>query len=231
VIGRLLRSTGTLLACFAVATLLAEAIIVGYLAMRWQLSREKLVQMLAIAQGIDLFAAHEEAIANQEEVPPEQPAYDDWLERRATMFRDLELREQALENALAMHKVERSRLAADERSFQQAQETFEARLAEAKAQAQSEGMETLTSILQSIKPDQAKDQILEMLDNDEMEKVVVLLNGMMGSKRAKIIAEFETEAENEKVSEILRLIGEGEPVASMADKTMGQLQPNTPQGT
>jgi len=230
-IARWLKTLTRLFACFCIATLFAQITILGYLGLSWQLDREKIVQMLAIGQGIDLFAAQKEAQSDEEEVAPEEPSYQDWIDRRATLFRDLELREQALDNAVARLNVERAQLANDQKTFVRIQEAFQTQLAASKAEAEGEGVETLGSILESIKPQQAKDQILDMLENDEMDKVVVLLNAMTGSKRAKIIAEFKSEAEGEKVSEILRRIGEGEPIASMAEETLGQLQPGNLPGT
>ncbi|MFH1919699.1 MAG: hypothetical protein ABIP48_07450 [Planctomycetota bacterium] len=213
----------TLFACFSIATLLAQAIILGYLFLSWQLDREKVIEMLAIAQGIDLFAAEREALV-QEEIPPEQPSYQDWIERRATMFRDLELRETALENAVDGLGVEQGQLTEAREAFRQVQEGFKVQLAAAKAEAAAEGMLTLGGILESIKPKQAKDQISEMLDNDEKDKVVVLFKGMSDSKRAKILAEFKTTEEIEQVAEILRLIGEGEPATSVPSETLQELE-------
>ena len=230
-IARWLKTAIGLFACFCIATLLAQIAILGYLGLSWQLDREKTVQMLAIAQGIDLFAAQKEAQSDDEKVATEEPSYQDWIDRRATMFRDLELREQAIDNALAQLSLERGQLANDQKTYVRIREAFETQLAASKADAEGEGIETLGSILESIKPQQAKDQILDMLDSEEIDKVVVLLNAMTGSKRAKIIAEFKSETENKKVSEILRRIGEGEPVASMAEETLGQLQPGNLPGT
>ena len=172
-----------------------------------------------------------DAQSDEEEVAPEEPSYQDWIDRRATLFRDLELREQALDNAVARLNVERRQLADDQKTFVRIREAFQTQLAASKAEAEGQGIETLGSILESIKPQQAKDQILDMLENDEMDKVVVLLNAMTGSKRAKVIAEFKSETESKKVSEILRRIGEGEPVASAAEETLGQLQPGNLRGT
>ena len=166
-IPRLLKTAMYLFACFCVATLLAQVVVLGYLRVSWELDREKVLQMLAIAQGIDLFAAEADARADEEEPPPEEPSYQDWLDRRATMFRDLELREQALDNALALLTVEREQLAEAQGTLGQAEQAFEAQLAAAQAGAEAEGMQTLGSILESIKPKQAKEQIMEMLNNDE----------------------------------------------------------------
>jgi hypothetical protein len=231
VITRLLKNATGLLLYFCAATLLAQLIIVGYLWATWQLNREKVIQMLAIAQGIDLFAAREEAQSDEEEIPPEEPSYQDWIERRATMFRDVELREEALENALARLKSDQHQLAQDRNALEQLQASFQAELLTLREGAEVEGRQTVARILESIKPKQAKDQILDMLDNDEIDEVVILLKDMADSKRAKIIAEFETPEENEKISEVLRLIRQGEPQSSMVSQTLGQPQDQNPTGS
>ena len=230
-ITRLLKSGTSLLLLFCAATLLAQLIIVGYLWATWQLNREKVIQMLAIAQGIDLFAAREEARSDEEQIPPEEPSYQDWIERRATMFRDVELREQALENALARLKSDQQQLAQDRAALEQLRVGFQNELLALKEGAEVEGRQTVARILESIKPKQAKDQVLQMLDNDEIDEVVILLRDMTESKRAKIIAEFETPEENEKISEVLRLIRQGEPQASMVSQTLGKSQDQNPTGS
>ena len=73
-IARWLKTAIGLFACFCIATLLAQIIILGYLGLSWQLDLEKTVQMLAIAQGIDLFAAQKEAQSDDEPVATEEPS-------------------------------------------------------------------------------------------------------------------------------------------------------------
>jgi flagellar motor protein MotB len=230
-ITRLLKSGTSLLLYFCAATLLAQLIIVGYLWATWQLNREKVIQMLAIAQGIDLFAAREEARSDEEEIPPEEPSYQDWIDRRATMFRDVELREEALENALAQLKTDQHQLAQDRNALEQLQVSFQTELLALKEGAEVEGRQTVARILESIKPAQAKEQVLEMLDNDEIDEVVILLRDMADSKRSKIIAEFKTAEENEKISEVLRLIRQGEPQSSLVSQTLEEPQDRNPTGS
>jgi hypothetical protein len=230
-IARWLQTAAHLFFYFCAATLLSQVIILGYLWSTWQLDREKIIQMLAVAQGIDLFAAQTEGQMDFEEVPPEQPSYEDWIDRRATMFRDLELRELALENALARLELDQRQLAEDQKAAEQLQADFEARLLAMKQGARAEGRQTVGRILETMKPKQAKEQILEMLDNDEMHEVVALLSEMTESKRAKILGEFETEEENQKISEVLRLIREGKPASSLADEALGQIESDQTAGT
>ena len=230
-ISRLLKNGANWFLCFCAATLLAQLIIVAYFSATWQLNREKVVQMLAIAQGIDLFAARQEAESDEEQIPPEEPSYQDWMERRATMFRDVELREQALENALAQLKTDRQQLAQDRNAAEQLQTSFQTELLALQQSAEVEGRQTVARILESIKPAQAKDQVLEMLDNEEIDEVVLLLRDMSDSKRAKIITEFKTPEENEKISEVLRLIRQGEPQSSLVSQALGQPPDATPTGS
>ena len=51
-IARLLRAAASLLGYFCVATILAQIIVLVYLTLTWQLDRDKVVQIMAIAQGI-----------------------------------------------------------------------------------------------------------------------------------------------------------------------------------
>ena len=230
-ITRLLKNGASLFLYFCAATLLAQLIIVVYLWATWELNREKVIQMLAIAQGIDLFAAQEDAQTEEGEIPPEEPSYQDWIDRRATMFRDVELREQALQNALARLKTDQQQLAQNRKTFEQLQASFQSELLALQEDAEVEGRQTVARILESIKPKQAKDQLLEMLDNDEIDEVVILLRDMTDSKRAKIITEFKTPEENEKIAEVLRLIRQGEPQSSMVSQTLGQFQDDNSTGT
>jgi flagellar motility protein MotE (MotC chaperone) len=227
---RWLKTVLNLIVYFCAATLLAQVVILTYLWSTWQLDRERVLQMLAIAQGIDLFAARDRHEGSQEEIAPEQLSYQGWIDQRSTMFRDLELREQALSNAVAHLRFQQQQQREEQQAHRQRVADFEARLLALEQRAESEGRETVGRILEAIKPKQAKEQLVEMLDNDETGEVVTILNDMMDSKRAKIIAEFKTPEENAKISEVLRLIREGEPVASLIQTTIGKL-PDTTQST
>ena len=59
-IGRLVQAAGSMFVYFCVATLISQAVIGGYLWFAWQPSRDAFVQMLAVAQGVDLLAIRRE---------------------------------------------------------------------------------------------------------------------------------------------------------------------------
>ena len=60
-IGKLLHGLGWLAVQTCVATVIAAAILGVYFSRAWKLNREKLVQMLAVAQGVDLAAVGQQA--------------------------------------------------------------------------------------------------------------------------------------------------------------------------
>ena len=84
--------------------------------------------------------------------------------------------------------------------------------------------------LESIKAKQAKELLLEMLDQQEINDVVTLLKGMPNVKAAKIIGEFKTPDELEKIGQVLRLIREGTPVSDLVANTREKLEQPKPGG-
>lgn len=225
--GRMLGALFSLFAAFCVATILVEAALAGFLWFHWKLDRPKLIAALAAAQGVDLHP-QQEAAARSEEVRPEQPSYDDVLAARAIRVRHLELREQAIQSELGQLRFLDSQLAQEEQRFQKSQQDFEKRLANLLEGTKAEGRDEVGNMLTSIKAKQAKELVVEMLDNEEMDQVVLLLKAMPPSKRAKIIGEFKTPEEVEKVGEVLRRIREGDPVTDIAEQAAN---PNPPKDT
>jgi len=228
-ITRLLHTAGSLFVYFCVATLIAQVVLLAYIQHAWQLNRDKTVQVLAIAQGIDLFEIKRESERDSREPSPEQVSYNQIMEARAIKVRHLELREQALANALDQLQSQRQQLAHDTKKYEQLKKTFDEELLAMKEGAAHEGEEEVRATLEKIKPQQAKELLLTMLGNDETDTVVALLSGMSVDKRAKIVGQFKTPDENKKVNEILRLIREGTPKSDLVKKTQEQLQ--LPQST
>jgi len=99
-IKRILATLGALLLYFCAATFIAEVIMLCLWSWSWKLDRQKLVKMLAVAQGIDQVIAPPQPVVSPEEAIPEQPSYEEVLKKRALMLRDLELRQMSLSSAV-----------------------------------------------------------------------------------------------------------------------------------
>jgi flagellar motility protein MotE (MotC chaperone) len=224
-IARLLSLFTTLVASVSVATVIAAGILGAYYTRAWQLNREKLLLVLAVAQGAELETLVQGSRAGTEEPSTEQPSYAQILEARAAKTRNLELREQALRSGLQQLQTEERKLAEGRKQLQQLRESFQGELLAMEKGATATGREDARRTLETIKPKQAKELVAHMLEGKEIDEVVLLLAGMPEGKRAKIIAEFKTPAEIDEVGEVLRRIRQGLPAAGMADNTQRQLEP------
>ena len=80
-IGKLLGGLSALLLYACVATVISAAILGVYFSRAWHLNREKIIQMLAVAQGVDLAALRQQVHEDQEEPLTEQVSYGEYLER------------------------------------------------------------------------------------------------------------------------------------------------------
>ena len=76
-----------------------------------------------------------------------------------------------------------------------------------------------------MKPRQAKEQIVLMMDAGSLKDVVALISAMAPAKRSKLLAEFKTPDENERLAKILKLIRTGEPELTLIDDAKTKLQP------
>jgi len=230
-IKRLLRGVLVLFVCFCVGTVIALGGMAGYVAVHWSIGRDKLVQMLAVARGIDLAAMTENRHAAPEAAPPEQPSFDRILEARALGLRSIELREQALRGGLEQLRFEQGKIEEQRTALRKIQQTFEENLLALKKEATDTGWEQNRSTLASIKPKQAKELLLQMLERKEIDDVVALLAPMPEGKRAKIVGEFKTPEETKKIDEVLRLIRRGEPATAIAASAQQELQRPAAPGT
>ena len=109
-------------------------------------------------------------------------------------------------------------------------QSFDKRLADLQTAATEAALLEVQRTLEAIQPKQAKEQIMKMLAepktaaDDPMEDVVRILKAMPLDKRKKILAEFKTPEEIEKLSEILRVIRLGGSDTDLLRDTRGQLQ-------
>jgi hypothetical protein len=229
-IKRLVSGVWTIFVYACVATIISQAIMLSYLISTWKIDQQRWLQVYMAARGIESVKNQEPAAKTGDETPSEQPSYEQILEARAMKYRNLELREQQLRDAVSQLQFQEAGLADNEKSFQKLREGFNAQLSSMRDGSLATGKEEVRRTLESIKPKQAKQLILEMLENKEINDVVALLTPMSDAKRAKIIGEFKTPEELEKISEVLRLIREGQPQAKVTETTLKKLEEtNSPQ--
>ena len=217
--GRLLGGLGAIIAYFCIGTVLAAALGFGYLWSNGALNSEKILSMIATAKGIDLATKNKSQAEKDAERDSAQPSIEDVARARAMKLRDVELREQALRQHVENVKFEQTKLSDENGRYNRIREAFEAELKSLRTGSIATNQENARLILENVKPKQAKDQILRMINNGEMQEVVMILSSMPITKRAKIITEFKTDQEAVKLAELLKLIREGVPEVDLIDDT------------
>ena len=232
---KILQILPALLLYGCVATVVVQAGAVGAMGVQGMLTRERLFQCLAALYGVDLRQIEEEALAGAKPPPPQQPAYEEIVKQRALAARDLDLRESAIDKALTDVRALTTQLKTERERYDQLKQQFDARLAALEEVFADTALQEVQRTLEAINPKQAKDQILRMLDEatpQEQEAVtrdvITMFKAMPIDKRKKIVGEFKTEEEAEKLHEILKDVREGVPDLSLIRSTRAQLAQFSP---
>jgi hypothetical protein len=208
---------------FCIGQTLALFVLVGALVAKGLVTNDKLEQIAAVMQGVDLREVTESIDEARAKAKLPQPSLQDVAAARALKSRDLELREQELRNQLNLIRQEQSKLTSEADRYQKVQTDFEVRLKNLREGVIATNLENARIILENMKPKQAKEQIQRMLTDGEMKQAVSLMSAMPVEKRAKIVTEFKTDKESEELAEMLRLIRAGEPEVTLIDETQKNL--------
>ncbi len=224
---RLAGMLTALVTCLCVGTILAQAIGFGYLWGTGQIDQNKLLRMLAIAQDVDLTAL-EQAQQKVKEIPdaPAEPSFEEFERSRNVKARYLELKQDALTKGLDQLRFAREQYSEEKDRYERVKNDFKAELAKMSGGAKSEGIAAVRLIWENIKPKLAKEQIMQMVEQDEIEDVVVILSDMPIGKRAKIVSTFTSDKEVAVMDEIMRLIRQGAPEITLIDDTLDKTGTN-----
>jgi rubrerythrin len=206
-----------LFAAFCVGTLLTQFIMFGYFATRGTLNGDTVTKVVALVNGIDITGEKLRQVLQKSE-QKESPNFEEVLRQRMLAGTEMELRlrsQQAYENELTRLLEE---LKAAEARFDLRREAFDRKLEDVQRNAQDAGIKELQRTLQSLPVEQAKVQLLKFYDAGQIDDVVNIIQGIPLDIRKDIMAEFIEPAEAEKLHDVLRRIGEGQPLSSFIDE-------------
>ncbi len=216
---------------FCAASFCAAATGLGYLWISGRLNEEKSFQILAIVYGVDLPALEAKYAPTNKPLESEQAAFESVLEKRLERSLDLDLRETSFDKALLELRALEGELRAQRERFDARRKEFEVRIDQLRKETLDEGMANVQLKLEAIQAKQAKDLLMKMIaepadeNGDPYSAAVTILKNMPVEKSRKIIAEFKTPEEVDRLHEILLRIRLGKPAAdilSEAEKEMDQ---------
>lgn len=221
-IGRLLRFIPFVLVYGCVGTVLALAVGATVLLTTGGVNRDKLFRMTAIIHDVDLEAAEADRPWGPNDTDSEQPSYDELVRHRMAMSLDFDFREQAVERGLTELRTLHERVVTVRDEYNTMRTAFEQTL-----QAEREKVdevENLQSLLGEMKPKQAKDQLLIMIDDNAMPTAVAIIQSMPAEKRKKLFIEFKTDEELSTLADILTELRLHNPKSELLRETSERLR-------
>ncbi len=229
-IAGLVKHTAAAGIMFCAASFAAQVMGLAYLWTTGKLNEEKLDQMLAVVHGVDLHALEAQYGPSQKPIESEQPSFEELVEQRFAKSLDFDLRETAIDKALIeLHSLETD-LRAQRDRFDARRREFEVRIDQLRQETLDEGLTNVQLKLEAIQPKQAKDLLIKMIADASVENdgawdaAVTMLKNMPVEKSRKIIAEFKTADEIEKLHELLRRIRLGEPATDLLTEARDELR-------
>ncbi len=158
--GRLIAGLSVLIGWSCFATVVSLAIVVGYALSKGYLDPEKLEQMAAIAHGIEMVTKREAERLAAAPASTEKASLEAIEMRRAAIAANMELRENMVRDMVNEFKKLQRALEEEKDRFGQIVSAYENRLEKDKERAVAEGRRQFQSIVESMKPKQAKEQLL-----------------------------------------------------------------------
>jgi len=225
-----LRLPLTALTYFSVATILAQAALIGVLYARGSLSRDKAVELVAISQDVDLETMwHKLEVASQP-VAVEQVSFEEVLKARMHVSLDLDLREIAADKSLIDVRQLAVLLEDERKQYDALKYEFDQRIENVRQGAVGEGLKEVQRQLESVDARLAKDQILRILGNADippetsMQFVVAMFKNMPLERKKKIMSEFKTDDDRKQLNVIMNQIRLGVPDVEVIRQTREQFE-------
>ncbi len=196
------------------ATGLAVLLMAGYLVSQGNLSKEKIARMLAVAYDLQL------PPPTPKEPGPlgPGPSLEELEKARAVRLRKLELRQNALDQQALRLQVKFQQLREDREAQRRATRAFQQQLQQWESGQKAEAVAEAVQLLGSLKPNQAKDQLLRAWNDDKGDWVVEVLRRLPPAKRAKIVTAFKTEAEAAVLYQIIEKLRSGQRDQELAEQ-------------
>ena len=215
---RIVNLLGQAFLYFCVATVLAGGAGVLMLWQKGAFSDHRVLNMWAALHGIEIASSSAKSAEAHKGESSEQPALDDVLTKRALASLDIALRENAIDKSLGELKAIETKIRTERARFDTLVTSFDLKLQELESSATNQAILETQQTLEALPAKQAKQQLLKLLSDrpsakleKPKEAVVALVKAMPIERRRKILAEFKTEEEGDKLAEILKDILSGAP--------------------
>jgi hypothetical protein len=201
---------------FCAATVIAQACIVGLAFSKGNFTRQTITEIIAKFNGIDIQGKRlETALVNARATP--SPTYQDVLDAKTNAALQMDSRSRALDNYQRRLDDSQKNLQEDIKRFDERRAEFNAELDRKRSGIDSESLNETRKLLSALSPEQTKAQLASMLEKGQKSDVVAIVRGMAADVQKKVLAEFTGPDGQERLSEIIEEIRNGEAMKSLID--------------
>ncbi|NOX54392.1 MAG: hypothetical protein GXP27_08090 [Planctomycetes bacterium] len=200
--------------CFVIV--LGEALGLGLLWMRGQLTPETVQEIRMILTGDT-----QEIAVEEKEDEKEFPSTEQVIAERALRILDLESRERELDQLKTLVDESRALVLKEHELLTAKKQAFEQRLAQIQSQLNSEATELAREVIAQSSPKDAVRQLMAL----DVEQNVILIQGLTEKKIAELLKEFgRGDAEQvERGLRIFEALSRGEPTRAVVEKAIQEM--------
>jgi hypothetical protein len=220
---RIIQLLFALIAYLCVATMITLALGIGYLWQTDRLNDEKVFRMVALLHDVELHQPSEAQMNAGDDVPAEEPSLDDVFKHQQIQDRNFEVKMLALQRGRQEYDHRLEQLKEQTDRYDRLAQEWQSRLKKEQELTTHENLAKVVAQLEQLKPIQGKAMFMAWIDEGRIDDAILLMGKMSESKLKKILQNFETEEELDKLHEIhKRIIGGGAGTPEL-QKAIGEL--------
>ncbi|MBL8891406.1 MAG: hypothetical protein JNL67_15610 [Planctomycetaceae bacterium] len=226
---KLFSGLASLFIYLAMGTVLFETAGLAWAWSQGHLTTEKVQKSILVLYGLE-----PEDLKNQlqeEVLAPTGLTYQEIRQYRSKMTLDQDLRESSLVGSADDFKNIDAEYSERRRRFERMRNDFEATMAKLQGAATDKALSEVRDTIKSLRPDQAVDQIIRMLelsrssgDPRHRDDMVTILKTLPEATQRKLLAEFKTEERSPYLYEMLTQIRLGKPDIDTIQQARENLQ-------
>lgn len=196
----------------------------GYLRNTGKLDDEKLFHIVAVLHDVELDKIAKVHSEEQLDVPREEASFEHRQEASQMAMLQLQAKRDDLARLLEDFESQFKQLSTASTRYQSYKTEVEQFLKKIKDEALDEGLRSVREQIQSMNPKkQAKPLLIKMLrDQDRIQQVILILNGMSPKKRSDIIKTFEPD-DLDILADLHKHMLDGDPVKPYVENQLNEL--------
>lgn len=221
---KILGALLALIGYFCVATVISAGLGYGYLRHSGKLDDETVFRVVALVQGVDLDALEKASEEQANEVPPEEPSYEDQQRQARKQSLIFDAKQKQLAASLVNFDYQLKQINSATEHYAKLRAEVEQYLRQQSDLVLNAKIKEVRDQIASLSPTQAKPILLKYITDNRVDDVIMLLGSMKPKDRQDILKQFKTDEDLEKLYRIQRKMLAGDPAKPFIDEKLKELE-------